>query len=223
MENSPAGNIRPWAIPRKYPRVPLKVRVEKLAGGRTTRGRAGDVSLGGILVLLVDTLEPGSEVRVRFTLPSGHHIDVGGEVVHATPGARMGIKFSTLNPDDIKALAEYVEQIRPYKRRGQRIVRRLRLYWRWQDYDCNWHEEVAQTVVLSRYGGLIRASIRMKAGQTAYVFWPDRDREAEVRVVFLQITGPGNPSEIGFEFVTTDNFWEMDFPPDVPVWELKGR
>ena len=221
MENGSAGTIRPWAISRKYPRVPLKVRVEEQAGGRATTGRAGDVSLGGILVLLADTLKPRSEVRVRFTLPSGRRIDVGGEVVHVKPGARMGIRFFALNPDDQKALAEYVEQIRPYKRRGQRIVRRLRLSWRWQDYDCKWHEEPAETVVLSRYGGLVKVRVRMKAGQGAFVYRTDRDSEAEVRIVFHQLTGRGGLSEIGFEFLTTENFWGIDFPPDVPLWESK--
>lgn len=212
-----------WGIPRKHPRVPLVARLEKLAGGKTTAGRTGDISLGGILVLSGDTLEPLSEVRVRFDLPSGHHVDVQGEVVYSTPGVRMGIRFLHLSEDDQKAISEYAEQIKPYKRRTARLARRLLVALRWQDYDGNWHEEPAETVLLSKYGCMVLTPVRMKIGESAFVRWPEAGREAEARIVFRKLGGAGSPSEMGFEFLDTDNFWGIEFPPETPLWELPAR
>ena len=111
--------------PRKYPRFALVTRVESVVGGKHLTGRMGDVSVGGILILSQDTLDPQTKVLVRFDLPGGRHVEVEGEVVHSTPGIRMGIKFLALDPDLQKAIAEYAEQIKPYKRRSARLPRRF--------------------------------------------------------------------------------------------------
>lgn len=198
-------------------------RVENLAGGHTTVGRTGDVSIGGILILSKDTLEPKSGVRVRFDLPSGRHVDVQGEVVHSTPGVRMGIRFPHLSEDGQEAISEYVEQIKPYKRRSARLVRRLLVALRWQDYDGNWHEEPAETVLISKYGGTILTPARMKPGETTLVSWPATGREAEACIVFRKLGGAGSLSEMAFEFLRTDNFWGIEFPPDTPLWEATAR
>ena len=209
-----------WATPRKHPRYHLVTRVEKLAGGRVNSGRTGDISLGGILVLSPQTLEPHSQVRVRFDLPGGHHVDVPGEVVHSTPGVRMGIKFLALSDDDRKAIAAYAEEIKPYKRRGARLPKHLLVALRWQDYDGTWHEEPAETVLLSKHGGMVLSPARMKPGESTLVFWPDAEKEAEARIVFRKLSGAGNLCEMGFEFLDADDFWGIDFPPDIPLWEV---
>jgi len=217
-ETDPAG--RRWAIPRSHPRVHLATQVENLAGGQATAGHTGDISLGGILILSGETLEPRTQVRVRFDLPTGHHIDVPGEVAHSTPGVRMGIKFLVLSDGDRKAIAAYAEEIKPYKRRGARLPRHLLVALRWQDYNGAWHEEPAETVLVSKYGGMLLSPVRMKPGDSTLVFWPDTGREAEARIVFRKLSGAGNLCEMGFEFLHTDNFWEIDFPPDIPLWEM---
>lgn len=215
------GSASPrWGTPRKYPRAPLAELVEKLAGGKTTAGRTGDIGLGGILVLSGDTLEPRSEVRVRFDLPSGHHVDVQGEVVHSKPGVRMGIRFLHLSEDDQKAISEYTKQIAPYKRRSARLPRRLLVELRWQDYDGNWHEEPAETALLSKHGCMVLAPVRMKIGESAFLSWPEAGREAEAHIVFRKMGGAGSLSELGLEFLHTDNFWGIEFPSDTPLWEI---
>lgn len=215
-----------WAgrgIPRKHARVPLVARVEKLAGGQSTAGRTADIGLGGILMLSADTLEPMSEVRVRFDLPSRHHVDVLGEVVHSTPGVRMGIRFLHLSEDDQKAISAFAEQIKPYKRRGARLSRRLLVSMRWQDYDGNWLEEPAETVLISKHGGVVLTPLRIKPGESATICWPEAGRESEARIVFRKLSGERRLSEISFEFLHTDNFWGMEFPPDTPLWEMAAR
>ena len=209
-------------IPRKYPRFPLAARVEHLAEGKCLTGRTGDISLGGILVFSHDTLEPKSAVRVRLELPGGQRVDAPGEVVHSTRGVRMGIKFLALNPDDQKAIALFAEQIKPYKRRSARLPRHFKVALRWQDLDGNWHEEPAETVLVTLHGGMIMTNAKLKPGEDAIMSWPEAGRQAEVRVVFRQLGGPHDLSELAFEFQSGENFWGIEFPPDNALWEMLG-
>jgi RNase P/RNase MRP subunit p29 len=223
MENLRCPTSLVERIPRKHPRFPLVARVENMAGGKSMTGRTGDISVGGILVLSRDTLEPKSEVRVRFDLPSGRRVDVQGEVVHSTPGVRMGIKFLALNHDDQEAIAEYAEQVKPYKRRSVRLPRNFAVSLRWQDLDGNWHEQLAETVLITKHGGMIMTPARLKPGADTIVSWPEAGREAEARIVFRQLRGADSLSELGFEFLSSENFWGIEFPTDTPLWDMLTR
>jgi len=194
-----------------------------MAGGKSMTGRTGDISLGGILVFSRDTLEPKSAVRVRFDLPSGRRVDIEGEVVHSTPGVRMGIKFIALNRDDQRAIAEYADQIKPYRRRSGRLPRHFLVSLRWQDLDGNWHEEAAETGLITKHGGMIMTSAKLKPGADAIVSWPEAGREAEARIVFRQLHGKDSLSELGFEFLSNENFWGIEFPADTSVWDMLTR
>ena len=99
-----------WPTGRQHTRVRLFAPVESQASGATSLGRADNVSLGGLLVLARETFQPGTEVIVRFNLPSGYSIEAQGVVVHALPGARMGIQFSELKPADLKAIEEFIQK-----------------------------------------------------------------------------------------------------------------
>ena len=191
-----------------------------MAGGKSLSGRMGDVSVGGILVLSQDTLEPKSNVQVRFELPGGRCVEVQGEVVHSIPGVRMGIKFLALNPELQKAIAEYAEQIKPYKRRSARLPRRFVISLRWQDWEGNWHEEPAETILVTQHGGMATTHARLKAGEDTIVSWPQTGRQAEARVVFRQLCGEHNLSELGFEFHCTQDFWGIEFPAENRLWEI---
>jgi hypothetical protein len=220
MENQRSSTPASARVGRRYPRIALAARVENLARGKSLTGRTLDLSLGGILVLSRETLEPNSEVRVRFDLPSGYRLDVQGEVVHSRPGARMGIKFLALNPDDEKAIAEYTERVKPYKRRSARLSRRFKVTLRWQDWDGNWHEEPAETELVTLHGGMVITSAKLKPGEDAIVSWPEAGREAEARVVFRELRGAHGFSELGFEFLSDENFWGIEFPAYSPLWDI---
>ena len=219
MENQQGPASPSGRVSRKYPRIALAARVENLAGGKSLTGRTLDLSLGGILVLSRETLEPHSEVRLRFDLPSGHRLDVQGEVVHSTPGVRMGIKFLALNADDQKAIAEYTERVKPYKRRSTRLPRQFKVTLRWRDLQGNWQEEPAETVLVTLHGGMVVTPAKLKPGEDAIVSWAEAGREAEARVVFRELRGPQNLSELGFEFLSNENFWGIEFPPYSPLWD----
>lgn len=223
MEKQQGSGSNLWQTPRRYPRLPLTAHVESLASGRSTTGRTGDIGMGGILVLSSETLGPGTEVRVSFELPGGHRVDAPGEVVHASPCGRMGIRFLMLRDSDWDAIADYIEQIRPYKRRSARLPRHLLVSLRWRDREGNWQEEPAETVLISKHGAMIVTPARLKPGEDATVFWPEAGREAEARIVFREIRGAGQLPELAFEFVSDQGFWGIEFPSDTPLWELQGH
>lgn len=206
----------PWnRLPRKHPRVPLLTQVQSQSGGLSTLGQTENISVSGVLVLSRETLEAGSEVAVRFNLPGGRHVDARGAVRHSQPGRQMGIEFLQLQDADRKAIEEFVQGVKPYRRRSARLPRRLNVVLRWRDREGNSHEEPGETVLLSRNGGLMVAGVRFKAGETAFLWWPEGQRGAPVRIVLQQLGGHGNLAELGFEFVDVDNLWGIEFPHDL--------
>ena len=140
--------------------------------------------------------------------------------MHSTPGVRMGIRFLALSPEDEKAIADYTERVIPYKRRSTRLPRQFKLSLRWQDWDGNWLEEPAESVLVSEHGGMVITSAKLKPGQDATVFWPEAGRKIEARVVFRQLCGPQGLAELGFEFLSKENFWGLQFPAYSPLWDM---
>jgi len=81
------------------------------ATGKSCLGRVANVSLGGLLVRTANTFEPGTPVTIRFHMrlpPDSHFIESPGKVVHAEPGARMGIQFLQLQDLARRALSNYI-------------------------------------------------------------------------------------------------------------------
>ncbi|MFQ5817497.1 MAG: hypothetical protein ACE5H2_06015 [Terriglobia bacterium] len=113
--------------------------------------------------------------------------------------------------------------VKPYRRRYGRIARRLNVILRWRDLAGNSHEEAAETVVLSRHGGLLLCRTRFKPGEEAFLWWPERQRGAQMRIVYRRIGGTEGLVEAGFEFVDIENFWGIEFPPATAPWERPRR
>lgn len=206
-------------MPRKHPRVSLAAQVESRASRAVAVGRTENISVGGALILSADTFAPGAEVLVRFRLPSGHPIEAPGRVAHARPGVRMGIEFIHLTEEDRKAIADYVQQVQPYTRRSSRIAKQLAVVLRWRDRDGNPREELAETVMLSRHGGLLLSPTSFKPGEDLFLWWPQAEKGAGIRIVFRQLGSAENLAQLGFEFVGVENFWGIDFPSEVAWWE----
>ncbi len=104
-------------------------------------------------------------------------------------------------------------RVKPYRRRGARVPRRLTIFLRWNDPHGDFHEEPGETVLLSRHGGSCRCQARLKAGEEVLLWWPGGEREARARIVFCQIGGTEGATVVAFEFGGAENFWEIDFPP----------
>lgn len=213
MPSEPTGS-QPWRTPRKHPRVRLVTQVESRTSGQVSLGRVENISIGGMLILTKETFEPGTDVLVRFNLPSGPHIETQGRIQHAKPGSQMGVHFLDLKEKDLQIITSFVQEVKPYDRRSARLPRRTRLVLRWDDSEGKPQQEAVETRLWSRHGGMVRAENPLKPGTEIVVEWPEKKKQTRARVVNLWLTSSDEQAHVAFEFLEPDNFWEMDFPPD---------
>jgi c-di-GMP-binding flagellar brake protein YcgR len=91
--------------------VRLLAEIECRSSRETSLGRTENISVGGVLVLVLSgtTFEPKTEVVVRFIVSKARLIEAEGVVVHALQGVRMGIDFVKLKQADREAIAELVQ------------------------------------------------------------------------------------------------------------------
>jgi hypothetical protein len=71
-------------------------------------------------------------------------------------------------------------------------------------------EEDTETVLLSRYGALVRCKHTAKSGETLHVMRADTGEKALVRVAWQRPSGDDD-IRIGLEFVASENFWGLDW------------
>ena len=74
-------------------------------------------------------------------------------------------------------------------------------------------EEDTETVLVSRYGALVRCKHPAKAGETIHVVRADTGEKAVARVAWQRPSGNsgGEDIRIGVEFVSCENFWGLDW------------
>ncbi len=95
-------------------------------------------------------------------------------------------------------------------RRSGRIARRLEVTVRWQERG-QWRDDPAATTMLSRYGCMLSAQCRIKLGEEIRLYWTEKQRETRAKVVFRSLEA--NEVRLAVEFLDTDDFWGIDFPP----------
>ncbi len=71
-------------------------------------------------------------------------------------------------------------------------------------------EELAQTVVLNHSGGRLLCRAPFRIGEQLRLYWPEKNREAAIRITSRQICGPGDLAELGFAFLEQQNFWASE-------------
>ncbi len=99
-------------------------------------------------------------------------------------------------------------------RRGPRRQAHLQILLRSEKPGRPWEEEV-KTQWLSRHGALVECEHTVETGEILQVIRVDTGRQAEARVVWQRHKGTGG-HEIGIEFSSTINFWEMDWSTTAP-------
>lgn len=73
-------------------------------------------------------------------------------------------------------------------------------------------EEDTETLLLSRYGALVRCTHPIKPGETLEVMRPDTGQKVQARVAWQRGSEPGKDGvRLGVEFVACENFWELDW------------
>jgi len=71
-------------------------------------------------------------------------------------------------------------------------------------------EEDTETVLVSRYGALVRCKHSAKAGDSIHVLRADTGQEVVARVAW-QRPASEQETRIGVEFVGCENFWGLDW------------
>jgi hypothetical protein len=71
-------------------------------------------------------------------------------------------------------------------------------------------EEDTETVLVSRYGALVRCKHPAKAGETIHLIRADTGDKALARVAWQRPSGKDDV-RIGVEFVSCENFWGLDW------------
>lgn len=104
-----------------------------------------------------------------------------------------------------------------YSRRSGRIAKRIPITLRWQAPGCDYEDHPAETKMLSRYGCMLVCETRVKPGTQIYVLYPERDKSTRARVVYHELTGRKDQVSLALEFLSQDNFWQIDFPPPHPL------
>ncbi len=99
-------------------------------------------------------------------------------------------------------------------RRGRRIPLRVPIMLHWRECHGDWREVPAETRMLSRHGCLLACSARIKLHDEVMVWWLEKMRYAQARVVFRAVSA-GDAVEIALEFLDGQTFWDLDFSGDI--------
>jgi PilZ domain len=112
-------------------------------------------------------------------------------------------------------MAGRLSPFRGYSRRSGRIARHLDIVLHWRNPNGNSEEIAAETLVLSQHGCRVACPVRLKLRDEVIVWWPERHRDTRARIIFRVLDAQKDFVELGVEFLDTENFWEIDFPPDM--------
>jgi hypothetical protein len=214
IQSRPPGNESHWRTRRRYARVPTATPVEiftKSTVGPPLKGQIDSLSVGGVLASCRESFDPQTELAMLFQLPTGFRIHTFGRVAYVVPGRHFGAAFVDLDTEAQRHLEEFTQKALGYARRSSRVPHRAHLTIRAMDGAGEHDEESADTVLVSRNGGLLVCSGTYNEGQDIYVWSPERNRGARARVVFRQAWAAGGLVEIGFEFLADEHFWNIDF------------
>jgi hypothetical protein len=96
----------------KQPRPPrysiaVTVQIADQLSGRSITGKTSDVSLSGCYVLMKDTPETKSTVRIQLSY-KGSTVTAYGDVVRVEAGKGVGLKFRTIAPDQLAVLKRWL-------------------------------------------------------------------------------------------------------------------
>ncbi|MFB3815424.1 MAG: PilZ domain-containing protein [Terriglobales bacterium] len=205
---------------RKHPRVSLHVPVVVSTAEARVMAQTAEISAGGLLLRSAWLYRPGTRVALRLNLPDGGPIESQAQVVHEKVASNMmGLEFVDLSRESQSRLTDFTCKMIRHVRRGGRIARRYHLLVRGSSAGHR-QEELAETRVISRHGGLFTCRCPFNLGEKVYIVWLDRAQHADVRIVWRRDCWTGGLIDFGFEFLEWQSFWEGDFPSRPAVERL---
>lgn len=197
-----------WQPARLYPRLRVALPVEIGSGAEAIMGETVNVSAGGLLIACRTPLPNRDRFSVRLNLPTGDSIHAPIAVVHRHGKSRVGVQFLDLANGARSELAAFTTKMLGYTRRGARVPRRLHLTIRWLQDLREDAAEIAETVMISRHGGLLLCRAAFQVGEEVHLWRPEKRRGATARIVSRQLTGKAGLVELGFEFSGEEDFWD---------------
>jgi hypothetical protein len=198
---------------RKYPRINVNTPVIVSSSTSSCLGQTENISLGGALVYCGGGFQPNEQSRLRFNLPTGISVTATSKLVHKQANARLGFEFVEMDTAMRAELASFLQKLSTHSRRGARVPKRFSVALA---RDAKGEiDQLAETVMISRWGGLMVCRGTFRLGQSFYLWWPQGKRGADARVVMHRRGNHVGVAEVGFEFSNHENFWGMEFPKDV--------
>ena len=205
---------REWRARRRYARVPILAPVDiytKDTVGPPLVGRIDNLSVGGVLTSCRERFDLQTELAMLFQLPTGSRIHAFGRVIYVVPERHFGVAFIDLDHDARLHLEEFTQKMLGYARRSSRVPYRAHLTIRAGEGDGPHQEEAADSVLVSRNGGLLVCRVAYNVGQEVYLWSPEQKCGARARVVFQHVWSAGGLVEVGVEFLADEDFWKIDF------------
>ena len=115
VEDDEVGGVARRKAYRALVQFPVRVRAWRRGRWAMFEGEARDLSVGGMMLLLPDEVEEGSELELMFTLPSDGYAAPAKttEVVEITPFGERRVKksSSTRAPEEVKVRARVHKQL----------------------------------------------------------------------------------------------------------------
>jgi len=99
---------------RRHQRRHLRIEVQFGQDGPALSARISDISLTGLFIDTLTTLDVGEKIFFQFRLPNAEHNDpIEGEGIVAWKEefVGMGIRFSRMRKSDWEILKTYIEQL----------------------------------------------------------------------------------------------------------------
>ena len=213
-QSAPSSSERQWRARRRYARVPILAPVEiytKDTVGPPLAGRIDNLSVGGVLTSCRERFDLQTELAMLFQLPTGFRIHAFGRVIYVVPQRHFGVAFIDLDQEARQHLEEFTQKMLGYARRSSRVPYRTHLTIRSLDGAGSHQEESADSVLVSRNGGLLVCRAAYNVGQEVDLWLPEKQCGARARVVFQHVWSAGGLVEVGVEFLTDEDFWKIDF------------
>lgn len=174
----------------------------------------------GAMVLSFGELKAGG--LVRLAVPDSGKEGLSRVVWAAAaplPG-RMAVGLEFMGTEDFWGIdfpVDRPETPAPPKiarRRSARLPRQVEVSLNWVDEWGRVREEYGKTQLLSQHGATVSSVVELPEAQHFRLRAPEMNREVESRVVWARPSPVPGRTDLGLEFLETDDFWGIPFPPD---------
>jgi PilZ domain-containing protein len=175
-------------------------------------GQIENISIGGLMVACKRPPAVSDEIKLMFNLATGFTVSVRATVRHADEQQqRFGVEFRDLVPSARDFINEYCRTHLTEMRRSGRVSKRILVTIRGLRKEAQ--EELAETVALSRNGGLLACRAKVVQGERFELHWPEKKRTTQIEVVSACSNRTDGLLKIGFRFIQPDcDFWQTEFP-----------